>query len=160
MSKRLTHELTYDAPLSAVSAMLADPAFREEVCAFQHVLRADVTVAEVHGVTEVTIDQVQSADGIPSFAKKIVGDEINIVQSEKWGTPDRGAIEVTIPGKPGDMRGTATLTESGGVTTETVDLEIKVGIPLVGGKIEGLIADLLTKALKAENTVGRDYLSR
>ncbi len=58
------------------------------------------------------------------------------------------------------MSGTARLSESGGVTTETVDLTIKVGIPFVGGKIEGLIADLLLKALKAENHVGRDYLSR
>ena len=82
------------------------------------------------------------------------------MQVEKWGTPDRASVEVTIPGKPGEMRGTATLTESGSVTTETVDMEIKVGIPLVGGKIESLIADMLTKALKAENKVGRDYLSR
>ena len=46
------------------------------------------------------------------------------------------------------------------VTTETVDLDVKVSIPLVGGKIEDLIADLLLKALKVENQVGRDYLSR
>ena len=39
-------------------------------------------------------------------------------------------------------------------------LTVKVNIPLVGGKLEGLIADLLLKALKAENKVGRDYLSR
>ena len=41
MSKRLTHELTYDAPADAVAAMLADPAFREEVCDYQRVLRRD-----------------------------------------------------------------------------------------------------------------------
>ena len=58
------------------------------------------------------------------------------------------------------MSGTGRLDESGGTTTETVALDIKVGIPLVGGKIEGLISDLLLKALKAENKVGRDYLSR
>ena len=38
-------------------------------------------------------------------------------------------------------------------------MEIRVGIPLVGGKIESLIADLLRKALKAENAVGRQYLT-
>ena len=38
-------------------------------------------------------------------------------------------------------------------------MTIKVNIPLVGGKIESLIADLLRKALKSENVVGRDYLS-
>lgn len=161
MSRRLVHELTYDAPADAVAAMLADPAFRQEVCDYQGVLRSDISVTTpTGGHTEVVIDQWQSTSGIPSFAKKIVGDETNIVQAESWSTPLLGDIVVTIPGKPGDMRGTARLTESGGTTTETVDLTIKVGIPLVGGKIEGLISDLLLKALKAENKVGRDYLSR
>ena len=80
--------------------------------------------------------------------------EINTIASKS------ADIEVTIPGKPGEMKGTAVVVESGGTTTETVDMTVKVGIPLVGGKIEGLISDLLLKALKAENKVGRDYLSR
>ncbi|HEU4812565.1 MAG TPA: DUF2505 domain-containing protein [Nocardioides sp.] len=162
MTKRLTHELTYDAPADAVAAMLADPAFREEVCDVQGVLRRTVTVDgdAASGAMDVTVDQVQAADGIPSFAKKFVGDEINIVQQETWTSPTQGDITVTIPGKPGEMSGTVRLTESGGTTTETVALDIRVGIPLVGGKIEGLISDLLLKALKAENRVGRDYLSR
>src|SRR5689334_8158219 len=155
MSKTIKHDLTYDAPLEDVAAMLKDPAFREQVCDYQGVLSHDVTVDGSH----VRIKQVQAARGIPSFAAKFVGDEITIVQEEEWRSPDRGDITVIIPGKPGDMKGTAVLRESGGTTTETVQLTIKVGIPLVGGKIEGLIGDLLLKALKAENKVGRDYLA-
>ena len=155
MSKTIKHDLTYDASLDDVAAMLKDPAFREQVCDHQGVLSHDVTVDGSH----VRIKQVQAARGIPSFAAKFVGDEITIVQEEEWRSPDRGDITVTIPGKPGDMKGTAVLRESGGTTTETVQLTIKVGIPLVGGKIEGLIGDLLLKALKAENKVGRDYLA-
>jgi hypothetical protein len=160
MSKRLVHELVYDAPVDRVTAMLADPAFREEVCVYQGVLRQTITVEPVGEGVHVTIDQWQRTAGMPSFAKKIVGDETNIVQREIWTTPVLGDITVEIPGKPGDMTGTARLEEKGGRTVETVDLTIKVGIPLVGGKIEGLIADLLLKALQAENKVGRDYLSR
>ena len=160
MSKRLTHELTYDAPMAEVAEMLADPSFREEVCEFQGVKRAMVSIDSDDNGMEVTIDQVQAAQGIPSFAKKFVGDEINIVQQESWESPTDGKITVTIPGKPGEMSGTARLAETGGVTTETVEMTVKVNIPLVGGRIEGLIADLLLKALKAENAVGRDYLSR
>lgn len=159
MSKRLVHEMTYDAPADRVLEMLADPAFREEVCDYQRVLRRTVTVETTASGMDVVIDQFQSVKGLPSFATKLVGDEVNIVQRESW-TGTRGDIEVTIPGKPGDMKGTAVVVESGGVTTETVDLTIKVGIPLVGGKIEGLISDLLLKALKAENKVGRTYLAR
>jgi hypothetical protein len=160
MSKRLKHDLTYDAPMSEVAEMLADTSFREEVCDFQGVKHAMVSIDSDDNGMEVTIDQVQAAQGIPSFARKFVGDEINIVQQESWSSPTEGDITVTIPGKPGEMKGTARLVESDGVTTETVDLTVKVNIPLVGGKIEGLIADLLLKALKAENKVGRDYLSR
>ena len=57
------------------------------------------------------------------------------------------------------MSGTQTLRESCGTTTKTVELEVRVGIPLVGGKIESLIADLMRKALKVENAVGRQYLT-
>ena len=159
MAKRITHDLTYDAPLSEVAAMLADPAFRKAVCDRQQVLRSEVSVRDADGARHVTIDQVQAARGLPSFATKLVGDEIHIVQSETWRTDEHGDIEVTIPGKPGDMKGTAVLTESGGATTETVDLTVKVSIPLVGGKIEGLIGDLLLRALKTENVVGREWLS-
>ena len=104
MSKRITHELTYDAPLADVAAMLADPAFREQVCDDQHVLRHEVSVSgsAEDGDLEVTIDQVQAADGIPSFAKKFVGDEIVIVQTETWTSAHGADVELAIPGKPGE----------------------------------------------------------
>ena len=140
--------------------MLADPAFREEVCDYQRVLGRTITVEPVGEGMHVTIDRWQPTRGVPSFAKKFVGDETNIVQREIWSTPLLGDLSIGIPGKPGDMTGTVAIVESGGRSTETVDLTIKVGIPLLGGKLEGLLSDLLRKALEAENTVGRDYLAR
>jgi uncharacterized protein YndB with AHSA1/START domain len=160
MSTKIRHELTYDAPLADVYAMLTTPSFREEVCARMKVIRADATLEEAGGRTIVEIDQVQHAAGLPSFAKKLVGDEIRIVQRETWTEGRHADVHVTIPGKPGEMEGTATLTESGGTTTEVVELEIRVRIPLVAGKIESLVGDMLLKALRTENETGRDYLSR
>lgn len=158
--KKVHVELRYDgATLEQVYDMLSDPAFREQVCDAQHVRRHEVTAERQGDRLTMTVDQVQSATGIPSFAKKFVGEEINIVQSEEWVSPAKGDIEVVIPGKPGDMSGTAHLTEDPDGVTETVNLHVKVGIPLVGGKIEALIADLLTKALHVEHRVGRSYLS-
>jgi len=159
MSTKLTYELTYEAPLTDVGQMLMEPSFRERVCAAQGALRSEVSVGPGGGGMKVVIDQVQAAAGIPGFAKKFVGDEINLVQTELWSDMETGTVEVEIPGKPGQMSGTMTLREAGGTTTETVAMDIKVGIPLVGGKIEALIADLLRKALRAENAVGRTYLA-
>ena len=46
MSTQLVHDLTYDAPVEAVSAMLADPSFREEVCHSIGVTKVEVTVED------------------------------------------------------------------------------------------------------------------
>ena len=107
----------------------------------------------------VLIDQTLPADGIPAFATKIVGDKIQVVQKETWTSPTRAALEVTIPGKPGHLRGTITLAENGGTTVETVSGDIKVSIPLVGGKLEALIGDLLASALRTEGKVGTNWLA-
>jgi len=159
MATKLSYDLAYEAPLTEVGRMLMDPAFREQVCDAQGVLRRTVTVGPDGGGMKVVIDQVQAAQGIPGFARKFVGDEIQLVQTERWSDLENGRVEVVIPGKPGQMTGTITLRDSGGTTTETVEMEIRVSIPLVGGKIESLIADLLRKALRAENSVGRQYLA-
>ncbi|WP_435768954.1 DUF2505 domain-containing protein [Nocardioides sp. SYSU DS0651] len=160
MATRLVHEMVYDAPADAVAAMLSDPKFREEVCVAVNATTFTVTIDGGVDAKDVTIDMEQPTDRIPSFAKKFVGETTNVVQKEKWTSPTHGEVTVTIPGKPGEMRGTATLVEKDGVTTELVDMEIKVKIPLVGGKIEDLLAKLLKSALNAEHRTGRDYLSR
>lgn len=160
MTTPVRYDLTYDAPLDRVTAMLADRAFREEVCDFIGVTRKSVVIEPVGEGMHVTVDQWQPTGRVPGFAKKFVGEEVNIVQREIWTTPVLGDITVTIPGKPGDMSGTARISEAHGVTTETVEMAVKVGIPLVGRKIEEYIGGMLLKALRAENTVGRDYLSR
>jgi hypothetical protein len=159
--KKVSEELRYDgATLQQVHEMLATPAFREQVCDSQHVLRHTVQIKRDDQGMTVDVNQFQAATGIPGFAKKFVGDEINIVQSEDWTSPEKGNIHIVIPGKPGEMTGTAFLTEDPDGTTETVNLTVKVNIPLVGGKIEGLIADLLSKALRAEHRVGVEWLGR
>ena len=158
--KKVSEELRYDgATLEQVHEMLAEPAFREKVCDYQGVLRRTVQIKKDDQGMTVEIDQIQAAQGIPGFAKKFVGDEINIVQSEDWTAPAKGNIHLAIPGKPGEMSGTALLTEDPDGTTETVNLSVKVNIPIVGGKIEGLIANLLSKALRAEHKVGVDWLA-
>jgi hypothetical protein len=159
VATRLSYDLTYDAPLTEVGEMLMDPAFREQVCDAQRAIRRTVSVGPDGAGMKVVIDAVRLAQGIPGFAKKFVGDEIQLVQTERWSDIETGRVEIVIPGKPGQMTGTMSLRESGGTTTETLQVEIRVGIPLVGGKIESFIADLLRKALKAENYVGRQYLT-
>lgn len=162
VATRESFELTYDAPLTAVSAMLMAPDFREQVRDAQHAIRRDVTVSPDAGGMKVVIDSALPAEDVPSVARRFVGDEIHLVQTEQWADPEDARVEILIPGKPGEVTGTMTLREQPGDpvrTMQTVDLELRVNIPLLGGKIETLIAEVLRKAFAAENEVGRRYLA-
>jgi hypothetical protein len=154
--KRITHQLTYPgATVEQVTGMLMTPAFREAVCEAQKdVQKSEVTIDG----TTVTIDQTQGADRIPGFAKKFVGSEIRILQEERWTSPTHGDVTVTIPGKPGHIAGSVDVAAVGDGVIETVALEIRVSIPLVGGKIESLLGEKLTHTLETENRVGRTWL--
>jgi len=156
---KFTHDLTYDASPESVAEMLADPAFRQKVCQAMHAIRHDVSVEGAGAGMSVTVDQTQPSKGIPSFAKKIVGDEIRIVQTESWASAEKADLLVQIPGKPGQLQGSITLDGDSSATTETVSGDIKVSLPLVAGKLEKLIGDMLAAALRTENRVGRAWLS-
>jgi hypothetical protein len=156
---KFRHDMTYDAAVADVSAMLDDPAYRDRVLRAQGGVRGTFEIETEGDITTAVVDQVQPAAGLPSFATKFVGSEINIVQREEWSSAEYADLHVTIPGKPGRMVGSISLTEDGGTTTEIVEGDISVSIPLVGGKIEKLIADMLRKALRAEEQVARAYLA-
>lgn len=156
---RFSHELTYDAAPDAVRDMLAQRAFREKVCAVQHASHSQVSVDGTPPGMTVVVDQTQPARGIPSFAMKFVGDEIRIVQREQWDDALGGSLTLEIPGKPGTFTGTVALAAAGAGTVETVVGDIAVSLPLIGGRLEGMIADLFRAALGAEHRVGRAWLA-
>ena len=159
--KSVTIELRYPGrTVEEVRAMLADPAFRQAVCTYQGVEDSGVTIEEYDdGSMTVDLDRTYGTALVPSFAQKFVGATIDLVQREEWISPTAATFEVTIPGKPGEMNGTARLVQSGADAVETVTMEVKVGIPLVGGKLEDLIAGLLDDAFRAENKVGLKWLA-
>jgi hypothetical protein len=156
---KFSHQITYDAPPADVRAMLADPAFRKEVCAAMRAMRSEVDITEEGAGMTVVVDQTQPAKGIPSFAKRVVGDELRIVQRETWKGDSSADLAIGIPGKPGEFRGTVELAGDGDGTVETVAGDIRVKVPMVGGKLEGLVGDLLRAGLEAEQRVGRAWLS-
>ena len=156
---KIRHELQYDASPANVYTMLADPDFREKVCQAQKSNSCTVNIAPGGGQMSVVVDQKRPSEGIPSFARKIVGDEIQLVQSEDWSDSANAALTVVIPGKPGRFNATITLTGNESRAVETIDGDLVVGIPLLSGKLEKLIAGLLDDALRVEQKVGRAWLA-
>ena len=103
---KLRHEISYDAPLADVYAMLADPDFRQ-ASADRHGrdLRRRDDHARRARACSVRIDQVQPTEGVPGFAKKFAGETTRAVQTEEWDSPAGGTITIETPGKPTSISG-------------------------------------------------------
>ena len=155
---KIRHELTYAAPPTEVYDMRADPAFRARVCEAMDTVHHEVTVDDGEGTLTVSIDMFQHTHGVPSFAKKVVGDRTRVIQTERWSSLEVGQIEVEIPGKPGHIRGTLSLTEDDEGSVYCFDGEAKISIPLIGGKLEGLIHKLFIEGMETERRIAAAWL--
>jgi hypothetical protein len=155
----VSHTVVYsEATLHDVFAMLGDPAYRRAVADHQRVVDFDCRISMDGEGMDVRLEQAHSTDRIPGFAQKLVGPEIRFVQQETWASPSSADIHLAIPGKPGDVTGVRTLTQSGDDVVQRIDLGVKVSMPFVGGKVEDLIAGFIGKAFDAELTVGMTWL--
>jgi hypothetical protein len=158
---KFRHELSYDAPPDEVYAMLASAAFRRQACAAMEVISADVRVDPAPGGGEgftLVIDQLQNTRDLPAFARTFAGESTQAIQREVWLSKESGSLSIESPGRPAAASGTIRLEPSGTGTTEIVELEIKVKVPLIGGKLEKLMADKVMAGMDTEHGVGVIWL--
>ena len=102
---------------------------------------------------------MQPTEGVPGFAKRFAGETTRAVQTEEWSSPTGGTISIETPGKPTSINGHPDASPSpGGRTTETLEAEVKVKVPLIGGKLESLMADLVAAGMDKEQTAGAAWL--
>jgi hypothetical protein len=155
---KFRHELTYHAPPAAVFEMLADPAFREAACAAQDVISAEVTLERDGNGFSLTVDQQQRTDDLPGFARTFAGDSTRAIQREEWEDSTGGTLRIDAPGKPSEVTGTITLRPEGSDTREIVELDLRIKVPLIGGKLEKLLAERISAGMDAEHEVGVAWL--
>lgn len=156
-------EIVYDASPDDVFEMLCDQDFREEVCRGIGSVRFDVSISRSGDTARIRNDRVMKAD-LPDVARKVVGDTIEMVQTEDWGPrePDgarTGEFRVEIPGKPGSIKGSVSLSPIRTGSREVVTGEVKVSIPLVGRKLEAEVVRGLRAALEVEGRIGARWLA-
>jgi hypothetical protein len=159
---RLRHELAYDAPPSDVLAMITDPLFWDRVGDATGARSSTATVGNEGDSTRVVIDQEQEVVGVPSFAKKFVGDSTRAITTQEWrgtGPGYSASFEVETPGKPTSISGTASLDENASGSVLVYDLDVKASVPLVGGKLEKLVVELTTAGFEKEQAVGAAWLA-
>ncbi|HWC33621.1 MAG TPA: DUF2505 domain-containing protein [Mycobacteriales bacterium] len=156
MKSRLEHH--YAADVETVYALISDPGFIE---------RKYVAL----GGRDVAIDRSETDDGgcevvtkrtmdieLPGFAKKVLTPSQTATQIENWAPADAtGArvctYRVEVHGVPSRVEGVHTLRPGAdGGTDHVIDIDAKVSIPLLGGRLEKLAAE------QGSEDIGKQFL--
>lgn len=162
MSKKISRTYTYDTTPDEVATSLVDPVYLTEKAAFLghedfEIVEDGVAGGVVKVVTRKTV-QVE----VPGFAKKFLPERNRATESHTWDAPVASearhcGITVEIAGVPATIKGTLTLSPAGAQTQVDIAIEVKASIPMVGGKIEGLIVADLEKTIEGERAFGEQW---
>jgi hypothetical protein len=154
---------SYDATPEEVFAMVSDTTFREQACEKTKALSYDVKVSESGGDTIVRVQREMQADNVPDIARKFVGQTLTLVQTETWhpanadGSRDADVLG-EVSGTPVTLKGKERITAEGDSrAVQSINLDVKVALPLIGRKIEPFVVDAIRVGLQKEHDLGRSW---
>ncbi|MET1074401.1 MAG: DUF2505 domain-containing protein [Umezawaea sp.] len=161
MARRIEHLTTSTWPVQDVYRALVDETYLRDRLAVLGGNDAQlVSFSSADGKTSYQLKQGVSAEHLPSVAKGLLGGDLVIHRAESWteaGTT--GTVEVTLNGVPGRLDGTTVLAEHQGGSRMALTGQVKVSIPLMGGKLETMIAEQVAKLLDKENEFTTEWLA-
>jgi hypothetical protein len=155
--------VTYEAPAAAVYAMLVDAEFQARRAEAGKPEHAEVAVEPGPGSGATVRVTRRLAVDLPGFVQKLTGRTVTLSEVVRWpdgtGGERVGALHAAIAGQPASVDGTLRVAGTGGTSTVTMEAEIKVRVPLVGGKVERFVSDMLDKLMATEEKLGRAWLA-
>jgi uncharacterized protein YndB with AHSA1/START domain len=160
----LSARLDIPADPATAFALLTDPDYVRQVAEATGGIDVEVTVtpSEDGGATVVS-RRTLPAD-VPSYAKALVGDTVTLTETRTIGGAASdgsrdGTIAIDFGSAPGSVTGTLQLAGAGARTGVDVALSIKANVPLIGGKVEKMVAEQIQAALVREQAVAVGRLS-
>ncbi|MDH6246340.1 DUF2505 domain-containing protein [Mycobacterium sp. OTB74] len=116
-----------------------------------------------HGGVDVATSQTMRADGLPAVATQFHRGDLSVVREEHWGPlvdgRATGTVHAHIPGAPATVSGTSLLEASDNGARMYLTASVEVRIPLVGGKIEGLIGHLVIDLIRIEQEFTNKWIA-
>ncbi|MGA9872591.1 MAG: DUF2505 domain-containing protein [Rhodococcus sp. (in: high G+C Gram-positive bacteria)] len=113
----------------------------------------ELTKHEDGGIT-VDIEEEVGTSELPGFVKKVITGRLLVTRTDHWGPFETDRADGTLAGGASAVKakveGTTTLRPSGSGTVLTVKGRTTVKIPLIGGKIEALINDMVKDMVDQE----------
>ena len=165
---RKTITITYPASPARTAQMLADPAYQQARVSRAGLDNTSVDVAQRGQGFVATIAGSIQPSQLPSVASRLVRSAVSFTVAESWGEPKddgsrSGGYDVTIKNAPVKVSATSTMSPAadaaGEATTVTVDVDLKVTVPLVGKTIEERAMSMVGRVVADEERRATAWLS-
>ena len=163
MSRRIRHRTEFGHPAQRVHAALTDEScLRERLSTIGGRLSELLSYRADGGKTTVVMRQSIDAEDLPGIVRRVAPDGVTIERTEIWMAGDNGGYhgtaEAAVSGFNGSMHGTTTLADIAAGCEYLLSGQVKVGIPLIGGKIEEVVAEQLDRLLRTEARIPNRWL--
>jgi Protein of unknown function (DUF2505) len=104
------------------------------------------------------------AKDLPSVVRSVLAGDLMIERTERWTRQDSGRylgeVDVEIHGAPASATGGMRLRDlPEGGSELNVRADARVSVPLIGGKIEGVVAEQVQRLLTAETEFTEAWLA-
>ena len=165
MPQPIEHRAHFDAPADEVHGVLLDA---DHLAArLKEMGGKDAALVE-HDVdgspARIALRQGIPVEFLPSVVRRFTGEDLVLDRVERWRPRDAGGwtadVEVTVRGLPGSISGTQELTD-----TDTGGSELvlrgttRVPVPMVGGRIEAVVAEQVGVLLGHETRFTQRWLA-
>ena len=106
----------------------------------------------------------QLPDGVPGYLERFLPKDGRVVHTDDWGPaqPDgtrQGTWRADIPGAPAKLGGTMRFEPAAAGSIYAIDGTVRVSVPLIGGKAEKFLAELVGKLMTKEFEVLRGMVT-
>lgn len=153
----LTSTAEFAADPATVYAMVTNDQFLERAARESGATDA---VARVEGQRS----QVARVMATPQEVRPFVGDAVTIADTVDWGEADAhgaraGHFTIEVQDQPVSITGAVALAPGGRGTRLTMRGDLSVRIPLLGGRLEHMVAPMIQAVLEAQQVSGDRWLA-
>ncbi|HLS44316.1 MAG TPA: DUF2505 domain-containing protein [Ornithinicoccus sp.] len=160
------HEtIEHQASPQQVFEMICSPDYQELKCTRSGAIEHEVAIEVEDDARTIVIRRRLPTDRFPDFARKFVGNAVDVVETQVWGlAPDEdgghtASLHVEIPRTPVTMSGSLFLAPEGDGTAHTLEGELKANVPFIGSKIEEAVAPIISSALRLEARLSPEWFA-
>ncbi|WP_433800567.1 DUF2505 domain-containing protein [Actinomycetospora sp. CA-084318] len=152
MARPIEHDASFPHPPDAVVGALTDDAFLNARLAE---LGGKDAALVSHDGGRIVLRQGVPVEFLPSVVRRFTGDDLVLDRTETWHGSSAD-VQVDVRGLPGSITGTQEVVGEGEGSRFTVRASTTVPVPMVGGKIEGVVAEQVSELLRWET----EFLTR